>query len=186
MKSRCTNPSSGLFPHPSEIKLNCSCPDWADMCKHVAAVLYGVGARLDNKPEELFLLRQADHIELIAVAGTASIAKTTADHSDEILANTDLSSLFGIEMESTAEKNTPQTIAVKKNKSTSPAKIAKKRIAPSAEKKESKKIKTKVNKRQVMDKIKALPLLSHFHCRIRFRHFPIVFPWCEANKVTLK
>lgn len=93
-----TNPDKGLFPHPSEIKLNCSCPDWADMCKHVAAVLYGVGARLDNKPEELFLLRQVDHIELIAVAGTTSIAKTKADHSDDILSDTDLSSLFGIEM----------------------------------------------------------------------------------------
>ena len=47
----------GLFPSPDEITLSCSCPDWADMCKHVAAVLYGVGARLDQKPEHLFLLR---------------------------------------------------------------------------------------------------------------------------------
>ena len=50
----------GLFPSPKDIKLSCSCPDWADMCKHVAAVLYGVGARLDASPELLFTLRGLD------------------------------------------------------------------------------------------------------------------------------
>src|SRR5207302_1183989 len=50
----------GLFPSPKEIKLSCSCPDWADMCKHVAAVLYGVGARLDQQPELLFRLNNVD------------------------------------------------------------------------------------------------------------------------------
>ena len=59
----------GLFPAPGEIKLSCSCPDWADMCKHVAAVLYGVGARLDEQPQLLFVLRGADEAELIAGAG---------------------------------------------------------------------------------------------------------------------
>src|SRR4029077_18551093 len=58
----------GLFPAPGEIHLSCSCPDWADMCKHVAAALYGVGARLDEKPEHLFLLRGVDQNELIAGA----------------------------------------------------------------------------------------------------------------------
>ena len=48
---------AGLFPAPNEIKLDCSCPDWATMCKHVAAVLYGVGARLDASPELFFTLR---------------------------------------------------------------------------------------------------------------------------------
>jgi uncharacterized Zn finger protein len=52
-----TDRDQGLFPHPGEISLHCSCPDWAVMCKHVAAVLYGVGARLDDKPDLLFLLR---------------------------------------------------------------------------------------------------------------------------------
>ena len=59
----------GLFPSPDEIKLSCSCPDWADMCKHVAAVLYGVGARLDERPELLFVLRGVDENKLIASAG---------------------------------------------------------------------------------------------------------------------
>jgi len=42
---------NGLFPLPGEMSFKCSCPDWAGMCKHVAAVLYGVGARLDHAPE---------------------------------------------------------------------------------------------------------------------------------------
>jgi uncharacterized Zn finger protein len=54
----------GLFPAPREINLSCSCPDWADMCKHVAAVLYGIGARLDSSPELLFKLREVDENEL--------------------------------------------------------------------------------------------------------------------------
>src|SRR5207248_2619660 len=59
----------GLFPAPDEIKLSCSCPDWADMCKHVAAALYGVGARLDAKPALLFVLRGVEAQELLASAG---------------------------------------------------------------------------------------------------------------------
>src|ERR1700746_878135 len=60
---------SGLFPSPRGIKMSCESPDGAYMCKHVAAVLYGVGARLDQQPELLFRLQQVDHQELIANAG---------------------------------------------------------------------------------------------------------------------
>ena len=52
-----SDPDRGLFPKPRQIELECSCPDWANMCKHVAAVLYGVGNRLDDSPELLFRLR---------------------------------------------------------------------------------------------------------------------------------
>lgn len=55
----------GLFPAPREIRMSCSCPDWADMCKHVTAVLYGVGARLDYSPALLFKLRGVDADELM-------------------------------------------------------------------------------------------------------------------------
>jgi uncharacterized Zn finger protein len=99
-----TDPNKGLFPHPKEIKLSCSCPDWADMCKHVAAVLYGVGARLDTKPEELFMLRQADHVELIAKAGASSLTQATANQDDQILDDNELSSLFGIDMAEVPQK----------------------------------------------------------------------------------
>lgn len=61
-----TDRENGLFPRPAEIEMVCSCPDWATMCKHVAATLYGVGARLDDRPELLFLLRGVDHQDLIS------------------------------------------------------------------------------------------------------------------------
>jgi len=65
-------------PLPKEISLECSCPDWASMCKHVAAVLYGVGARLDLEPELLFVLRGVNHMDLIAgaAAPTTKVAKS--------------------------------------------------------------------------------------------------------------
>jgi uncharacterized Zn finger protein len=98
-----THPEKGLFPHPKEIKLSCSCPDWAYMCKHVAAVLYGIGACLDERPEELFLLRQADHLELLAKASVANL-KTKADSKQQSIADSDLSSLFGIDIEEAPKK----------------------------------------------------------------------------------
>ena len=63
-----TRKDGGLFPRPAEIRMNCSCPDSAGLCKHLAATLYGVGARLDEKPELLFLLRGVDPSELISKA----------------------------------------------------------------------------------------------------------------------
>src|SRR5271170_7649760 len=75
-----TRPERGLFPTPKEIELNLSCPDWADLCKHVAASLYGVGARLDQNPELLFLLRGVDPSRLISKASaTEAVRQTTAD-----------------------------------------------------------------------------------------------------------
>jgi len=64
-----TSRDCGLFLSPADIEMSCSCPDWAAMCKHVAATLYGVGNRLDREPQLLFKLRQVDHLELIAQAG---------------------------------------------------------------------------------------------------------------------
>jgi uncharacterized Zn finger protein len=88
----------GLFPQPKEIALNCSCPDWAVMCKHVAAVLYGVGARLDNEPELLFKLRCCNHLDLI----TQASMKTPAKHIGKALhiEGENLSDLFGIDVDS--------------------------------------------------------------------------------------
>src|SRR5262245_17240246 len=89
---------TGLFPSPSEMAFECSCPDWASMCKHVAAVLYGVGARLDERPELLFALRGTDEKELIARAGSgmSTAAKTPAR--GKILDDGQLSDIFGIEL----------------------------------------------------------------------------------------
>ena len=88
----------GLFPAPKEIELSCSCRDWATMCKHVAAVLYGVGARLDHSPALLFKLRGVDENELIASAGKGIHLQTSAPAATRMLADGDVAALFGLEM----------------------------------------------------------------------------------------
>ena len=93
---------TGLFPSPKEIDLDCSCPDWADMCKHVAAVLYGVGARLDDQPELFFTLRGVDMQELLTAASATAVAPVAgAAVPGPALAGADLSEMFGVEIEST-------------------------------------------------------------------------------------
>ena len=88
---------TGLFPSPAEIGLACSCPDWASMCKHVAAVLYGIGARLDEKPELLFELRGVDAKELVSGAGEGVPlgGRAVAPHR---LLHADLAELFGVDL----------------------------------------------------------------------------------------
>ena len=88
----------GLFPRPSEIKFSCDCPDFADMCKHVAAVLYGVGARLDKSPELLFRLRAVDENDLLAHINAVGPLSRTGPAVDRTLKAEDLSALFGLEM----------------------------------------------------------------------------------------
>ena len=94
-----TSKAGGLFPKPSEIDLDCSCPDWAEMCKHVAAVLYGVGARLDEKPELLFMLRHVDHKELVSQSGAVeALTKGKGTAGVAVLDSAEVGSVFGIEM----------------------------------------------------------------------------------------
>jgi uncharacterized Zn finger protein len=90
---------TGLFPTPREIQFTCTCPDWASMCKHVAATLYGVGARLDARPELLFRLRKVDERELVAKAGTGLPLSKKAPAASRRLADEDLD-VFGIELAS--------------------------------------------------------------------------------------
>lgn len=116
-----TNQKSGLFPEPSEIKLACNCPDWAGMCKHLAAVLYGVGARLDRQPELLFLLRGVDHEELVDTELDVQTA-TAASNKRRRIASQDLGTLFDVDMEAPSKP--------RKSKATTVAKKApKKRVA---------------------------------------------------------
>lgn len=86
----------GLFPSPKEIKLICNCPDWADLCKHLAAVLYGVGARLDAQPELFFLLRGVDQNELFSADFANDLADTGTAST---ISGGDLGSIFGIELD---------------------------------------------------------------------------------------
>ena len=97
-----TDREKGLFPQPAEIKLGCSCPDWADLCKHLAAVLYGVGARLDTRPELLFVLRGVDHLELIGAAADAPALAGGAAAGAGAMDAAQMSDVFGIEIEPAA------------------------------------------------------------------------------------
>ena len=93
-----TDQKEGLFPLPGEMSFRCSCPDWASMCKHVAAVLYGIGARLDTKPELLFALRGVNHEELIEADAAQAMAAATSRGKSKRLAAEDLGEVFGIEL----------------------------------------------------------------------------------------
>jgi uncharacterized Zn finger protein len=106
--TRLCEEKTGLFPSPKEILFTCSCPDWASMCKHVAAVLYGIGARLDRQPELLFTLRKVDQQDLIAKAGSDLSKARKKPAGAKVLASEDLSEMFGIEIApATAPKRAP-------------------------------------------------------------------------------
>ena len=85
--------NTGLFPNPGQMKFTCDCPDWASMCKHVAAVLYGIGSRLDTAPELIFSLRGVNHLELIPeiknIVGKANKAE---------LSDSEIGDIFGIDL----------------------------------------------------------------------------------------
>jgi len=128
--------NSGLFPSPREIRLDCDCPDSAGMCKHIAAVMYGIGARLDQKPELLFVLNKVDSKDLLADAGKALPITKAAAASSKVLADDDLSAMFGLDMEAEpvvepAAKPKRAKAAVKKK----PAKKAAKKKKTAAKRK---------------------------------------------------
>ncbi len=108
-----THREQGLFPKPKEIEMNCSCPDYAGMCKHLAAVMYGVGNRLDSSPELLFLLRGVDHLELIEQAIPAAPVGTRSN-APTIAAET-LGAIFDIEIDE-APTPTPAVVAKEQSK----------------------------------------------------------------------
>ena len=158
MERICT-PNTGLFPTPKEIQFNCSCPDWASMCKHVAAVLYGVGARLDQQPELIFTLRRVDAKDLVTQAGAGLPKSKQGPTAGKVLDDGLLADVFGIEMADVAPVTKP---AAPRHKSTAtkvaktPAKVATTttRKAPTAGKTEATK-KAAVAKKPVLKKVPA-------------------------------
>lgn len=132
-----TQKGKGLFPSPREITFNCSCPDWATMCKHVAATLYGVGARLDHEPELLFVLRGVDPVEMVETA-IEQPKNAGKRHKGRILDTDELSSVFGVDIESSdsADKLSKppgvsgKTAKKKKTNTPSKSKTAKKDVLP--------------------------------------------------------
>jgi uncharacterized Zn finger protein len=134
-----THREKGLFPKPHEIKMTCSCPDWAGMCKHLAAVLYGIGARLDQTPEMLFLLRGVKHEDLISQAAMAqTLEKTASQGGSEMLTGSDLADVFGIDIDTTPLQKTPAkaqgdiTSPSKNRKKATPVKSKKSQKSPRA------------------------------------------------------
>lgn len=135
---------NGLFPGPKEITMRCSCPDSAGMCKHIAAVFYGVGARLDTRPELLFLLRGVDHTELASQGGVDAVIDRGRGAKSE-LAGADLSEMFGIELVDGGAE-TPSIPASKKSASSKSKTAAKaKTPAKPARKRQTKKAAAKLD-----------------------------------------
>jgi uncharacterized Zn finger protein len=117
-----TAKGSGLFPAPSEISMKCSCPDSAGLCKHLAAVLYGVGTRLDAQPELFFTLRGVDMQDLIVAASAGASAPMTEVDEAGALAGADLSELFGIEIDTESGEAAPAHKAKRQATKKAPAK----------------------------------------------------------------
>ena len=125
--ARICKPGTGLFPAPKEISFDCSCPDWASMCKHVAAVLYGVGVRLDEQPELLFRLRSVDAADLVTQASAGLKPRQKRPAPARVLDDAQLADVFGIDI---AAEST-QAFAETPRKKTS-AKTMKKKNATGA------------------------------------------------------
>lgn len=154
LKNHFFNQGSGLFPSPKELHFNCNCPDIATMCKHVAAVMYGISARLDEKPELFFLLRGIridDFVnEMIEAERENILTRSKIKSSRSIVADTDeISELFGIEMENSCDdKQMPVKNKVEINTKKTDTKPAKKsKSAASAKKTVAKKAKKTVEKK---------------------------------------
>tara|TARA_R110002072_G_scaffold145460_1_gene291901 strand:+ start:33254 stop:34210 length:957 start_codon:yes stop_codon:yes gene_type:complete len=125
---RLTRRPDGLFPDFEEIKMECSCPDWAGLCKHLAAVLYGIGAHLDKRPELLFLLRDVDHTELVSEAVSTDNLSTAFGEPASTLVGEDLGAMFGIDLD-VSSAATESGASPKKRRSPVKKKAVKKKAA---------------------------------------------------------
>lgn len=124
---RLVQPDDGMFPSPRQIKLKCSCPDGARLCKHLAAVLYGVGHRLDSRPELLFLLRGVDQQELVASATKESVSRAIRGAAPDALAGDDLGAIFGIDLGAKATAPVPAKTRATPRKTPRKTQVAKPR-----------------------------------------------------------
>lgn len=142
-----TDRKNGLFPLSGEIEMDCNCPDGAGMCKHIAAVVYGIGARLDTRPELLFLLRGVNHEELIDTdtAATQITGGKSQRNRRRTIASDALEDVFGVELEGTPEA-TPTRRPTASKKPKKKKAVAIKKAAP-AKKRPAKKVAKKVAKK---------------------------------------
>lgn len=153
---------TGLFPSPSEISLACTCPDWATMCKHIAAVLYGVGARLDHSPDLLFVLRKVDPMDLVARAGRDdTLGKVSGETSEQILESSDLSKVFGIDLGE--RKTSPRR--------SSPSRARRTKVAPIAARARQRPAKKSARSRRGSGEITARQLIQRGVPRSTFQNW---------------
>jgi len=152
---------TGLFPTPKEIEFSCSCPDWAYMCKHVAATLYGIGARLDENPGLFFKLRKVRMKDLVTEAvedKTRNLLEKAKKKTGRVIAESDLADVFGIDMEAPvvpvkkSAKVTKKTVKKKKPLSPAPEK-AKTATGKSGEKSAAKQATPKKKAKSVFDTV---------------------------------
>jgi len=137
-----TSKNHGLFPSPQEINFSCSCPDWAYMCKHVAAVLYGIGTRLDDDPMLFFKLRGVDGNDLVAQAvkdNTSKLLKKAKKKTNRVLDNINISDVFGIDMDSESIEMKPEPKKKPKKSSASKTRSEKNKSRPTEKKPRKKK-----------------------------------------------
>lgn len=132
-----TAQGKGLFPSPREIDFSCSCPDWADMCKHVAATLYGIGARLDEDPSLFFSLRNVEINELISQAvedKTLELLKKAENKSARVITDSDLADVFGIDLEENFDFNASAKPRASVKKAAAPKPVKARPVKSSAKK----------------------------------------------------
>ncbi|HCS54932.1 SWIM zinc finger family protein [uncultured Rubinisphaera sp.] len=150
-----THPKTGMFPRNAEIELDCDCPDGANLCKHLAAVLYGVGNRLDQSPELLFLLRGVQQTDLISSSLNGRVDSLLGNEEVASLDNSDLSEIFRIDLDEST------TVSSKgKPWKKSPKRTARKKANSQKKKKTTKKSTTSkktVKKRTVKKVVKKKP-----------------------------
>jgi len=152
-----TDSRGGLFPLSKEIHLNCSCPDWATMCKHVAAVLYGVGARFDEQPDLLFLLRGVKHDELISANAEDAVNRATRRGGKRpTLDSSDLGDVFGIELDTSSKSSSDPVGGKSAKKSTKKrSSVRKKKTKPAAIRRKKSKASKKTTSKSVAKKTTA-------------------------------
>lgn len=114
-----TDPQNGLFPLPKEISFKCDCPDWAGMCKHIAAVLYGVGSRLDKDPSLLFRLRGVNHEDLISNVKFSTFEQKKPSKTKKLAAS-EMGDVFGIDLETEEPQPKTKKSSPKKEKAKKP------------------------------------------------------------------
>jgi uncharacterized Zn finger protein len=73
-----------LFPEKlRDLETDCSCPDWSNPCKHIAAVYYLLGEEFDRDPFLIFKLRGASREEFIKLLGATRPVQTIEEEVDE-------------------------------------------------------------------------------------------------------